>query len=70
MPYIVTAPLVITKNENGSDRYLYENALLPDDASQKEIDRLVTLGMVAKVSDKQAEAADAPVAESNSETPS
>jgi hypothetical protein len=65
MAHIVTSPLVITKKEDGSDLYLYEGAFLPDYASADEIKRLVALGMVDKVSAAAANAADAPISESN-----
>jgi hypothetical protein len=65
MPHIVTGPLVITKKEDGSDLYLYENAVLPDHVSEDEIKRLVALGLVDKVSAAAAKTPTAPVAESN-----
>jgi hypothetical protein len=49
MAHIVTAPLVITKREDGSDLYLYEGSQLPDSVSTDEIKRLSDLGMVDKV---------------------
>lgn len=46
--HVVTAPLVITKREDGSDLYLYEGAELPDHVSGDEVKRLVGLGLVDK----------------------
>jgi hypothetical protein len=37
---VVTAPLVITKKQDGSDLYLYEGAVLPDFVSDDEVKRL------------------------------
>jgi predicted transcriptional regulator len=63
--HIVTGPLVITKKEDGSDLYLYENSVLPDFVSADEVKRLVSLGLVDKVSAAEAKKTDAPSAESN-----
>lgn len=65
MAHIVTGPLVITKKEDGSDLYLYENSVLPDHISADEIKRLTDLGLVDKVSAAGAKKSDAPTAESN-----
>lgn len=46
MAAVVTAPLVITKKEDGSDLYLYEGAELPDHISADEVQRLTDLGLV------------------------
>lgn len=62
--YVVIAPLVISKKEDGSDLYLYESAQLPDYVSADEIKRLSDLGFVVEVSAAEA-AATAPTAESN-----
>lgn len=65
MAHIVTAALVITKKQDGSDLYLYENAELPDWVSADEIQRLTEKGLIDKVSDKQAADKPAPAAQSN-----
>lgn len=38
--YKVSAPLVITKKQDGSDLYLYQGAVLPDFVSDDEVKRL------------------------------
>lgn len=40
MAYQVVAPLVITKNTDGSDLYLYYGSILPDFVSDEEVKRL------------------------------
>lgn len=65
MAHIVTGPLVITKKEDGSDLYLYENSVLPDFISNDEVKRLTELGLIDKVTATEAKKSDAPVAESN-----
>jgi predicted transcriptional regulator len=65
MAHIVTGPLVITKKEDGSDLYLYQGSEVPDFVSADEIKRLVDIGLVDKVTKAQADASDAPIAESN-----
>lgn len=40
MDYFVTAPLVITRAENGSDLYLYQGAPLPSHVKAEEVARL------------------------------
>jgi hypothetical protein len=47
----VTGALVITKNEDGSDLYLYEGAELPDFIDKGEVKRLTDLGLVESVSE-------------------
>lgn len=64
MAHIVTAPLVITKREDGSDLYLYEGSQLPDSVSTDEIKRLSDLGMVDKVGAAEAKKS-SPTAGSN-----
>jgi hypothetical protein len=44
--HVVTAPLIITKREDGSDLYLYEGAELPDFIEAEEVKRLTDLGLV------------------------
>lgn len=46
----VVVPLVITRNEDGSDRYLYEGAIVPDFVSDDEVKRLVEGEFVEKES--------------------
>lgn len=48
--YTVTAPLVITKKDDGSDLYLYEGAFLPEGLADSEVKRLVDGGFVEKQS--------------------
>jgi hypothetical protein len=43
---VVTAPLVIVKNEDGSDRYLYQGAVVPEHIKGAELKRLKDEGMV------------------------
>lgn len=62
--YVVIAPLVISKKEDGSDLYLYENSQVPDFVSADEIKRLSDMGFIVEVSAAEA-AASAPTAESN-----
>lgn len=59
MAHIVTSALVIAKNEDGSDRYLYEGAVLGGGLRKGEVERLVEAGMVGK-DDEPAPAADKP----------
>jgi hypothetical protein len=61
---VVTAPLVITKKEDGSDLYLYHGAELPDHLSKEEVQRLTDLGFVEKVKDGDP-VPEEPAAESN-----
>jgi hypothetical protein len=49
MSYIVTAPLVLAKKEDGSDLYLYANSVIPAYVSDSEIKRLSNLGLIAEV---------------------
>lgn len=65
MAHIVTGPLVIVKKQDGSDLYLYENAVLPDHVGDEDVKRLVALGLVDKVTAAEAKASGAPAAESN-----
>ena len=60
MAHIVTAPLVITKNKDGSDLYLYNRSVLPDFVSDDEIQRLSDGGFIEELSAEQAKAAEAP----------
>lgn len=65
MAHIVTAPLVITKKEDGSDLYLYQGAALPSFAKTAEIKRLSDEGFIAKVAVDALATTVAPLAESN-----
>jgi hypothetical protein len=65
MSYVVVAPLVITKKPDGSDLYLYENAVLPEDVTDAEVKRLAARGFISKVTAAVAAEADAPISESN-----
>jgi len=47
MAYVVTAPLVISKFPNGSDRYLYQGAELPEDTKPEDVERFLKEGFVA-----------------------
>lgn len=53
--HYVTAPLVITKHEDGSHLYLYQGAVLPSHVSADERKRLSDAGLIDKLG-----AADAP----------
>lgn len=48
---VVTAPLVIVKNEDGSDRYLYQGALVPEHIKGDTLKRLKDEGMVGSDKD-------------------
>jgi hypothetical protein len=63
--YKVVVPLVITKNPDGSDRYLYNGSVLPDFVSDEESKRLLDEKFVEKLSAAEAKAPAAPVAPSN-----
>lgn len=43
---IVLAPLVITKQEDGSDVYLYQGAPMPEGISDAEVKRLTAEGFI------------------------
>lgn len=62
--YVVVAPLVITKKEDGQDLYLYEGAVLPDFVKDDEAKRLLDEKYVLEASEAAA-AASVPTAESN-----
>lgn len=49
MAYQVVAPLVITKNTDGSDLYLYFGSALPSFVSDEEVKRLSDGGFVKKL---------------------
>jgi hypothetical protein len=49
MTAIVSGPLVIAKKADGSDLYLYEDAILPDSVPADEVKRLVGLGLVREL---------------------
>lgn len=69
MSHVVTAPLVITKKDDGSDLYLYEGAELPEHVSSDETARLLAAGLVTEVESAGDESSSArrrkPAAESN-----
>lgn len=46
---IVTSPLVIAKNADGSDWYGYEGTPFPDGLQDGELKRLTEAGLVGKV---------------------
>ena len=48
MSYHVSAPLVITKGESGSDMYLYQGAPVPESVNADEIKRLEESGLIEK----------------------
>lgn len=56
MAHIVSAPLVITKNKDGSDLYLYSRSVLPEFVSDDEIKRLSDRGFIEEVSADAAKA--------------
>lgn len=60
--HIVTAALVITKKEDGSDLYLYEGAVVPSFVSADELKRLAAEGFIDKATKATLSP---PVAESN-----
>ena len=65
MSHVVTAPLVISKKQDGSDLYLYEGAQLPDYVSADEIKRLSDLGLIDKVDGRTSGGKKSAAAESN-----
>ncbi|MCW2898486.1 MAG: hypothetical protein JWO67_751 [Streptosporangiaceae bacterium] len=52
----VTAPLVITKKQDGSDLYLYRGAVLPDFVSDDEVKRLSDDGFLEQLDGPKAKA--------------
>ncbi len=44
----VTAPLVIARTKEGPRIYLYQGAVVPDNVSGEEVERLVEAGLVAE----------------------
>lgn len=49
MSYVITGPLVVTKNPDGTDLYLYEGAEIPDFVSDDECKRIADLGLAEQV---------------------
>lgn len=49
MPYIVKAPLVIAKNEDGADLYVYEGAPVPDGQSDEWVEHHLRDELIAEV---------------------
>jgi hypothetical protein len=56
--HVVTAPLVITKNEDGSDLYLYFGTSLPQHIKGDELKRLSSEGFIEKLSAEELAALD------------
>lgn len=48
MSYHVSAPLVVAKQPNGSDLYLYQGAPVPDGLADDEVKRLEEGGFIEK----------------------
>lgn len=65
MSYVVTAPLVISKDSTGTCRHLYTGAVLPEDNDPTQLEQLLEQGMVAEVED---ESADKPAAKKAAST--
>lgn len=57
MAHFVSAPLVIAKNEDGSDLYLYQGAKLPSHVKGDALKAFVDAGLVAKSEEEAAEQA-------------
>lgn len=51
MSYHVSAPLVVAKQSNGSDLYLYQGAPVPDGLADDEVKRLREGGFIEKDED-------------------
>lgn len=49
MGYIVIAPLVGANGQDGKIKYLYQNAAVPEDVSDADIERLLGDKLIAKV---------------------
>lgn len=62
MAHKVTAPLVIAKNEGGSDVYLYEGAEVPNGLAEGELKRLKDGEFVEEVKDSKDEGDKKPAA--------
>lgn len=60
MAHVVTAPLVIAKNEDGSDLYLYEGAQLPSHVKGDALKALVDSGLVEERKADEPRAASGP----------
>lgn len=52
MGYIVTAPLVIAKDEQGRDLYLYGGTEVPSSVRGEQLGRFTDEGMIAKVEEQ------------------
>lgn len=46
--YRVVGPLVVARDADGKQQYLYEGAVLPDSIPAEEAERLVATGLVAE----------------------
>lgn len=58
--YVVTAPLVIAKNEQGSDLYIYKGGQVPDGQSDEWIASHKDAGMIASPKAAEKELAEQP----------
>ena len=56
--HVVTTPLVITKNEDGSDLYLYFGTPLPQHIKGDELKRLSNEGYIGKLTAEELTALD------------
>lgn len=48
MSYVITGPLVVTRNPDGTDLYLYQGAEVPEHVSEDECKRLADIGLAEK----------------------
>lgn len=55
--HVVTAPLVIVKDEAGAQHYHYQNAILPSYVSAEDLSRLTEDGLIAQVKEESQDAA-------------
>ena len=44
--FVVTAPLVVVKDETGRDLFLYEGQTVPANANTATVDRLTAVGLL------------------------
>lgn len=66
MTFQVITPLVITKKPDGSDLYLYQDAIVPDSVGGPELTRLAGEGFIKELSAAEAKVPPAPpISESN-----
>lgn len=64
--YVVTAPLVIAKNEDGSDRYVYQGGVVPDGQSEEWIKSHKDSNMIATPKAAEKELAEQPPGDDDS----